>query len=68
MTQLSCLGNLQIDKTIRDLCEKVWKVPPVMVPKPALNATQIFRSSNNLLGGSQEFNQSKESLNEMEDS
>jgi hypothetical protein len=47
---LSKLGNLQIDKSIKDLCEKVWTVPQVEVPKPSLNPKQRVRSWSNLLG------------------
>ena len=46
---MSNLGNLQIDKAIRQYCEHVWDIPPVEVPKPSLNATNRVRSWSNLL-------------------
>ena len=47
--QLSNLGNLQIDKSVREYCENVWNTPQVEVPKPALSKDDRVRSSNNLL-------------------
>ena len=46
---LSKLGNLQIDKSMKDYCERVWTTPQVEVPKPSLNPKQRVRSWANLL-------------------
>eukprot|EP00347_Sterkiella_histriomuscorum_P010876 403374581 len=55
MITMSQLGNLSIDSTIEKLCEQVWRINPVDVPKPSQTAGQRVVSSNNLLGcGSQE--------------
>lgn len=68
MTTMSNLWTLQIDQSIRELCEKVWKIPSVEVPKPSLNATQRVRSSSNLLSMShEELNSRGESLGDDED-
>ena len=46
---MSNLGNLQIDKSIKEYCEKVWTTHEVEVPKPSLSKDDRVRSSNNLL-------------------
>ena len=46
---MSNLGNLQIDKSVKEYCENVWHTPQVEVPKPALSKDDRVRSSNNLL-------------------
>ena len=46
---MSNLGDLQIDKSIKEYCEKVWTTPQVEVPKPSLSKDDRVRSSNNLL-------------------
>ena len=43
------MGNLQIDKSVKEYCENVWHTPQVEVPKPALSKDDRVRSSNNLL-------------------
>ena len=45
---LSNLGDLQIDKSIKEFCDKVWTTPSVEVPKPSLNPKQRVRSWANL--------------------
>ncbi len=35
MKTLSISGHVSIDKTISELCEKVWKIPSMDVPKPS---------------------------------
>lgn len=49
VTTLAKLGNLQIDKSIKDLCDNVWTTPSVEVPKPSLSPKQRVRSWSNLL-------------------
>ena len=67
MNVLSNLHNFDSDRSVSQLCEKVWKIEPVAVPKPALNAGNRVRSSTNLLA-SQDFNQGKgDSMIEEED-
>ena len=53
MTTLSIVGKVQIDKQIQELCEKVWRIGPVDVPKPSQKPDNRVRSSTNLLAGSQ---------------
>lgn len=61
MTFLANSGKLSIDKTISELCQKVWDIAPVDVPKPSLNATQRVRSYTNLTALSN-HNASEESI------
>ena len=37
VTTLANLGNLQIDKSIKEMCTNVWKIDSVEVPKPSLS-------------------------------
>lgn len=53
MITLSIVGKVQVDKQIQDLCEKVWRIGPVDVPKPSQKPDNRVRSSTNLLAGSQ---------------
>ena len=53
MKTMSIVGNVSVDKTISELCEKVWKIPAVDVPKPSQKPDNRVRSSTNLLHGSQ---------------
>ena len=63
MVTLANSGNFSTDKTIKELCEKVWNVTPVEVPKPALNAIQRVRSASNLTGNmSGDFAKSQSSV------
>ena len=46
MTLANC-GNFSSDKCIMAMCNKVWNVTPVEVPKPSLNPNQRVVSANN---------------------
>lgn len=50
MLTLANCGKFSSDKNIMTLCEEVWDVKSVDVPKPAINAKERVRSSTNLLG------------------
>jgi len=67
ISTLANSGGFSSDKAIQTLCDKVWKVESVAVPKPSINASVRFKSQSNLgTFASQEFN-SKGSIEEDED-
>lgn len=51
MKTMSIVGHVSVDKTITELCEKVWKIPSMDVPKPSQKPDNRVRSSTNLLAG-----------------
>lgn len=50
MKTLAIVGHLSVDRTISEMCEKVWKIPSVDVPKPSQKPDNRVRSATNLLG------------------